>query len=252
MRILIYLLLICVGFDLAAQDSGTIIYKLTRKMEDAPNDEDQKRFASLMAGANVSKKQLDYTKSESIFFDVTGERTSESSDIDASGGERKMVIKIAKNEEQFYKNFDNKTTINKQDLFGKVFLIKENFIDKKWKITQEQKNINNLACIKATALNSKGNNVIAWFAPAIPVFNGPEGWDGLPGLIIELNENDGEFIYEVEEIRAVKNLNIVPPSEGDKISWKKFLELEEKKLKEMKEMYGGNGRMIMIKTEERN
>ncbi len=235
-----------------AQESGSIIYKLTRKMEDAPKDEDQKRFASLMAGANIAKKQLDFTKKESIFFDVTGERTSESSDIDANGGERKMVIKIAKNEEQFYKNFESQTFVNKQDLFGKTFLIKENFTDKKWKITTEKKDINNLSCIKATTINSKGENVIAWFAPSIPIFNGPESWDGLPGLIIELDENAGEFLYEVEEIKATKDIKITPPSEGDKISMKKFLELEEKKLKEMKEMYGGNGRMIMIKTEERN
>lgn len=236
-----------------AQKSGTIIYNQERKMEmPEAKDGDKERFASLMSSMNLSKKQLDFTATESIFYDITGERSAESKDADASGGERNIVIKMPKNEEQFYKDFTSNTYVNKQDLFGKFFLIKEAIVNPKWKISNEQKKIGKHVCIKATATSEKGENVVAWFAPEIAISNGPEIWGGLPGLILELNQNDGEFVFTVEDIQMVNQVEIIKPSKGDNISLKKFNELEEKKRQEMKEMYGGNGNMIIIKSEDRH
>ncbi|WP_395064000.1 GLPGLI family protein [Flavobacterium sp.] len=77
---------------------------------------------------------------------------------------------------------------------------------KKWNITIENKDIDGYKCYKATAevivINPKGtfkHPVIAWFCPAIPFSYGPNGFGGLPGLILELQTKDA--VYGVNKIK---------------------------------------------------
>lgn len=72
------------------------------------------------------------------------------------------------------------------------FLIIEPQI-KNWTLTTETKKINNYTCYKATTeyvvVNPKGrfvHPIIAWYCPEIPIPSGPNGYGGLPGLILEI------------------------------------------------------------------
>ena len=63
-----------------------------------------------------------------------------------------------------------------------------------WRIiSTETKKIDNYTCYKATTeyvvTNPKGtfkHPVVAWFCPEIPISHGPNGYGGLPGLILEI------------------------------------------------------------------
>ena len=79
-----------------------------------------------------------------------------------------------------------------------------------WIITNETKMINGYLCIKATTIaynsdtggwndNPKGET-IAWFTPKIPFSFGPKGYNGLPGLILE--------IQDLNTILYVKNISL--------------------------------------------
>jgi GLPGLI family protein len=72
------------------------------------------------------------------------------------------------------------------------FLIKRNK-RKDWSLNNETKVINGFVCYKATAEKTVENRVgvfhfpiIAWYCPQIPLSYGPNGYGGLPGLILEL------------------------------------------------------------------
>ena len=235
-----------------AQNQGIALYDVTRKME-APDasDEEKQRFASLMAGMNTAQKRLDFKNGESIFYDITGEKEMSSSDVDATGGERKMVIKVAKNEDEYYKNFAENKYINKRDLFGKKFIINEAIVKYHWKMANEQQVIAGYTCMKAIAENDKGEPIVAWYTPSVAIPNGPDEYGGLPGLIVALDVNNKERYYELKSLDLGAEVTIVKPSKGDKVSKKKYDELAEQKRKEMQEMYGGKGNMIMIKTDRR-
>lgn len=59
-----------------------------------------------------------------------------------------------------------------------------------WKIFEEYKEVNGFNCKKATTtMVSYGYklNITAWFSEEIPVNDGPITFNGLPGLILELN-----------------------------------------------------------------
>jgi len=62
-----------------------------------------------------------------------------------------------------------------------------------WKLENESKYIDSYLCYKATSeevvVNSEGtfkHAIIAWYCPSIPFSYGPKGFNGLPGLILEL------------------------------------------------------------------
>lgn len=67
----------------------------------------------------------------------------------------------------------------------------------KWKVTKEMQNILGYTTYKATT-NFRGRAYTAWFAPELPYNYGPWKLNGLPGLILKV-END-MFSYEAKRI----------------------------------------------------
>lgn len=63
-----------------------------------------------------------------------------------------------------------------------------------WEISDETKEILGYQCFKATA-DYRGRRWTAWFAPEIPVQDGPWKLCGLPGLILEAVDNHREFHF---------------------------------------------------------
>ena len=72
----------------------------------------------------------------------------------------------------------------------------------KWELINETKKINEFDVKKATT-NLFGRNWIAWYAEDIKVPYGPYKFNGLPGLILELNDDKNYFHYEA--ISVVKD-----------------------------------------------
>lgn len=63
-----------------------------------------------------------------------------------------------------------------------------------WKITDESKEIIGYQCFKATT-DYRGRHWTAWFTPEIPIQEGPWKLCGLPGLILEAGDNNGEYHF---------------------------------------------------------
>jgi GLPGLI family protein len=67
-----------------------------------------------------------------------------------------------------------------------------------WKTTNETKMIGDIKCYKATTTETlysrQGHfydrDIIAWFAPEIPVSFGPKNYSGLPGLVLEVKRKE--------------------------------------------------------------
>lgn len=75
-------------------------------------------------------------------------------------------------------------------------------IDQKpvWKILPQTKTINSFKVQKATT-DYGGRKWTAWFSPDIPVQEGPYIFKGLPGLIIEISDEDNDYVFELSSIK---------------------------------------------------
>ncbi|MEL7120163.1 MAG: GLPGLI family protein, partial [Bacteroidota bacterium] len=90
----------------------------------------------------------------------------------------------------------------------------------------------------------------AWFSAQLPIQNGPEEIQGLPGMILELSLKDGKVVYTASNIE-LKGLTekIEKPKKGKKISKEEFKEIVDERMKEMNGgATGGPIRVIQIKN----
>ena len=75
----------------------------------------------------------------------------------------------------------------------------------KWKIDNNATAvILGMNCKKATCRYA-GRDYEAWFAPEIPISDGPYKFSGLPGLIVQIHDSDNEHVFELREIKKVNN-----------------------------------------------
>ncbi|MEI6765435.1 MAG: GLPGLI family protein [Bacteroidota bacterium] len=99
------------------------------------------------------------------------------------------------------RNYDQKVYYNAIELLGKLYLISDSLVTPNWKILNDIKEIGGHVCMNAslndTLMNQK---VVAWFALDIPVPAGPDRFFGLPGLILEVNINNGAKIMTAEKV----------------------------------------------------
>lgn len=90
----------------------------------------------------------------------------------------------------------------------------------------------------------KEKTVTAWYTPEIPVNQGPEGYWGLPGLILEVNDGTTTIICSKVVINPKEKLDIKAPKKGKVVSQKEFTETSIKKMEEMREQFQRGGGAI--------
>ncbi len=88
------------------------------------------------------------------------------------------------------------------DAIGMSLLTYKEPVIKNWKLVDEAKVINTIHCKKAEVA-FKGRNWIAWYSPEIPFPYGPMKFSGLPGLVIKITDDKGDFDFEL--IKSLPN-----------------------------------------------
>lgn len=118
-----------------------------------------------------------------------------------------------------YRSFTQEDVI---ETLGKVYHLEEDLTKTKWKILNEIKEVAGYICMKAETTNEeKGQVIHAWFTDAIPFSGGPEGYGGLPGMIMEININEADAVITATEVNLeAAELKIPYPKKikGKKIS----------------------------------
>lgn len=129
-------------------------------------------------------------------------------------------------EHVIFRDFDNARKTDIIELIGKTYIIEDSLIAPKWKILNEIKEIQGQMCMKAQSQNTvKGQTITAWFADNLPVSAGPDEYFGLPGLILELDINDGDVIITATnvEFKPVNEKIILPRKmKGRKINTEQY------------------------------
>lgn len=121
-----------------------------------------------------------------------------------------------------YKDFQDNTCKEYEYFDMEHWKYSEDLKTPEWVVTDSVKKIIGYECFKATT-SFKGRQWIAWFAPEIPVSDGPWKLHSLPGLILEAYDRSHDYEFEAKGIRS-SGLGMVGYME-----YKDYIELSREK-----------------------
>jgi GLPGLI family protein len=111
---------------------------------------------------------------------------------------------------RIYKNFAENNLTYHEYIPQNFFFYEEPLNGMKWKlISGEERVIKNYKVKKATTYYG-GREWIAWFTPDIPINNGPYKFNGLPGLIVKIEDSRGHYAFT---LLSFETLNTLRPIE---------------------------------------
>lgn len=227
---------------IAQVSSGTIRYEETLKME-LPNDPEAARFANMLPREQHVGKVLHFSETAALYLP---EKKKEAEDEAVSGeGGVRMRIRMDVPQDRIYTDLKAGRTIEQRDFMGRKFLVSGMTEKPAWKLTGRQQDVLSYPCQEAVWTTDK-DTVTAWFTTAIPVSAGPDGWTGLPGMILEGTRNRD---YEIKAVAVTPGPAdekvLVQPKEGKKVTKEEFRSIVDAKRRELREQFGGNGNVII-------
>lgn len=244
--------------------SKRIMKKKTEKVETKSKEpidpEFKKEIEIAMKKASEKQYVLTFNKTECLYEE---EQKLEEPKAASEG----MSISISfSSAGKKYLNVKDKNSIVEDEIFGKEFLIVEPLVQPEWKLIDETKKIGDYNCFKAELVipvsekqkkeyeeflkkeekkpalfkmeKPEDKVITAWYTPEIPVNFGPDNYWGLPGLILEVNEDKLIILCSKVVLSNKEKTKIKAPNTGEKVSQKKFDEIQKKKTDSMKDEDG--------------
>ena len=175
----------------------------------------------------------------------------------ASAGGAVFMVATSGEGSTLYKNIADQSFLEEQDMMGKAYLVKDMLEPVEWELSEETKKVGNYTVQKAsytrivdskrfsTGMTEMENvkdtlQVTVWFTPEIPVAHGPENFFGLPGLILEVQNQGRTLICEKIELNPSSDPVVIErPSKGKEITQAEFRTVQEEGMKQMMNRYQG-------------
>ncbi|NNF81117.1 MAG: GLPGLI family protein [Flavobacteriaceae bacterium] len=262
--ILLLLALVITQEGMAQDFQGIATYKSHRQLDikldsTQVSSEMHQRMMDMMKKQFEKTFNLTFNKEESLYKEEEQLESPQPSGM-------QVVMVDTGGSDILYKNTKDGRFTNQNEVFGKVFLIKDELDKDDWVLTNETKNIGDYTCYKATrtreaevitggisvngdkdmdemeSTHTEEVTVTAWYTPDIPVNNGPARYQGLPGLILEINDGPVSILCSKIVLNPEKQTEIDEPTKGKVVNQEKFDEIMEKKMKEMRERYNSERR----------
>jgi len=145
---------------------------------------------------------------------------------------RSINMDIA-NKNIVYTDYKSGSITAQKPVFEETFLVQDSLLTIKWKLTADTRTIAGFDCRKAVGLIDDSITVFAFYTDEIMISGGPEGANGLPGMILGLGMpriHTTWFATKVE-VNGVDLTKVAPATKGKKVNRKNMLESLDKVLK---------------------
>ena len=251
---------------MAQMKEGKISYE--RKINMHRNLPDP-QMKSMIPEFRTDKFELIFNESVSLFRSVVDDEAPDPFANAGGGGGGGMRMNFRMPTANTFTDVAKQMQYEERAFFEKEFLIVDSLKQYKWKLSEETKTIAKQLCKKATTMISApqmrlrvsigggGNNtdttantprapketeLVVWYAENIPVSFGPDSYNGLPGVIMEIDQDNGANVTTAVEVSAkYPKKELVAPTKGEKMNRAQFQENMQKLMQDMQR--GGGIRM---------
>ncbi|MNK80950.1 hypothetical protein D3C87_1006840 [compost metagenome] len=195
--------------------------KINQKQQLAENDWISDDARDKMSKYRISNWDYHFNDSASIYRAKPKETVSDNQFFFFSGD----------NTSEIFTDFGKKTRVLRKPISGEDFILKDTIPHLNWKIMHDVRKIAGYECRKAIAVINDTVSVVAFYTDEILLRGGPEGFTGLPGMILGLaipRYNTTWFATKIEA-KNVPILAIAAPTKGKKTDnekdFKKLIDL---------------------------
>ena len=219
----------------AQKQEGTIRYLYTQN------------WAKMMASVDyLSKNQRDRmmymwgNRSEWKTYTLLHFNSTESKYEDSEEEAEPGMEGWSNRKETFFmkRDFGKNTLYDGITMLGKTYLVLDTITPPAWKILNDMKEVAGHICMNAMLKDTlRHQETIAWFALDMPNSAGPERFFGLPGMVLEVDINNGALMITADkiELKTLTHELAVPEKiKGKKIDSDEYQKLIEKQIKERK------------------
>jgi len=263
---LTFLITLLLGSCMYSQNmKGIATYMSQRKfdiqLDSTVSDGMRDQITAMLKKQSQKEFKLTFTDNESLYKEeIPLDNTST-----VSGGGMQFTVMTSGGDDELYKNLSENRYASQVELFGKQFLVKDALEKQEWKLVNETKNIGQYTCFKATNTTTRtvmvsettkegeegsGDTrkeeeeivITAWYTPQIPISNGPANYNGLPGLILEINDGSETILCSKIVLNPEGGVAIKEPSKGKVVTDAEYRDIMEKKMQEMNEQFQTDNR----------
>jgi GLPGLI family protein len=205
----VYMLL--AAANISAQDFVTrakIEYEKKVSMRNAPQ-----QVRDMYPDSRITYHDLIFTGNQSFY--------KPGREVEAPMTAGRTMINFGKNTDQLYINFITGQTVLKRKVIDEDFLFEDSIAPIKWKIGQETRMIAGYECRKAIGRIYDSVYLVAFYSEELILKGGPEGIQGLPGMILGLaipRYNTTWFATKVELANIDETIIAPPTIKGKKLS----------------------------------
>lgn len=267
-------LLVSIVFSLgsirAQIKQGTIVYERKINSHRTIANEQMK---AMIPEFRISKHILMFSDSISL-YKVIPENEAPDPFAGGGGGMRVMNFSIGGSDGgELFKNFTQSKSILSSELAGKNYLIVDSIVQQPWKLTNETKQILGYTCLKATRkitvqvaaprmmVFSGGSasptrdttsarpqpreiELVAWYAQDIISPVGPDSYGQLPGVILQLDSDNGATVFTALEIKKEVDQKLLKePKKGKTVTAAEFNKMRMDMMQQQIQGGGGNFRI---------
>lgn len=218
-------------------EEGLITY--TTKVNMHKNlPEEREELKKMIPEFNITRNVLLFNAAESLYKSLVEEENP----FDQPSGGNRMIMRTGSSNETYVDRNEQLVT-QLREFMGKRYLIKKEQNRIPWKLENDTKEIQGYTCKSASYTDENNRKIKAWYTEEIRIALGPDNFQGLPGLILEVAINDDDMVISAEkiELRALKKNELKAPKGGQEVTDEEYRTLLEEQMKNMGIQQQGSG-----------
>jgi GLPGLI family protein len=244
--------------EVAPMKEGKVIYERTIQMRRPQNIDPE--MAARFPSSRTDVYELLFTADKSMWRAVP-RADGGNGDITMQGaGGQVGMIRMAGNNDESYTDLTKRQRIDKRELFDNSMIVADSIRPLAWKFANETKTILGKTARKAYAQRlgtrmavsfengemkrspvADTSTIVAWYTTEVPVAFGPGEFQGqLPGLVLEVDVNNGRQIFKAVELSPKVSVSGIKEPKGKHLTPAEYDKERDRLMAEMaKNMPGG-------------